>query len=266
MAVEYVFFMRHHKELTIFHIYRKDGTPLFLHPMGQPRFFLDLIQQYEEGQPLELKGKYGKEPRVESLTLFRNELYRLIEQNVKLWAGEQRFILRFLLSSGIFLVSYFILSVGVRDPIPMVDELLVSLAVALGLFLFMGRKVRSSDPAIKKRIQLREMVDRIVFEEDPFLMKVETHLQEREGQNQETLLDTFWAGENPFNADPLDGEVKELLNYLEERFDKKFVHNFDKSLARGKREKPSLHATAGRKMDLPLLATYARLKEHCLKK
>ena len=258
--------MKHQRTLKVFHIYRKNGTPLFLHPMGRPRFLLNFIQKSEEGQPLEISGRYGREPRIESLTLFRNTLYRLIEQDVKLWAGEQRFIPRFLLSAGAFLISYFALSFIMRDPLPMVDELLLSLAVALGLFFFLGRKIRTSDPAIQKRIQLRELVDRIVFVEDPFLKKVETHLQEREGLNRETLLDTFWTGENPFTSEPPDGEVEELLHYLEEQFDKKLVHRFNKTLFRGKREKPALPAGSGGKLDLPLLATYARLKECYLKK
>lgn len=258
--------MKLQKGITIFHIYRKDGTPLFLHPMGHPRFFLDLMDRMETGETIELKGKYGKDPRVESLTLFRNEVYRLIEQNVKIWAGEQRFIIRFLISAGIFLISYFILSVVVRDPVPMVDEILISLGASLAFFIISSRRLKNSDPATKKRIQLREMVDQIVFEEDPFLMKVESLLQEKEGENENTLMDNFWSGENPFQTDPADGETVELMNYLEGLFDKKLVNRFNKALAKDNKEKPLPRLGGRKKMDLPLLATYARLKEHCLKK
>jgi hypothetical protein len=254
------------KKINIFHIYRKDGTSLFLHPMGKARFFLELLESADGGRPMEIKGLYGKEPRVESLTLFRNELYRLIELNVKMWAGEQRFLFRFLISTGFFLVVYFLLSMLIRDPIPMVDEVLLASGAAVALFFILGRKARGSDVATTKRIQLREIVDQIRFVEDPFLKKVETYLQQKEGQNEQTLVETFWTGDNPFNTEPMDGEVKELLGYLEGRFDKKLVNKFDKSLNRGIKEKPSVRSSSGKKLDLPLLSTYVRLKEHCLNK
>ena len=148
----------------------------------------------------------------------------------------------------------------------MIDEILLALGASVALFFILGRKARGSDVATTKRIQLREIVDKIRFVEEPFLMKLEAYLQQKEGQNEQTLVETFWAGENPFSADPMDGEVRELLGYLEGRFDKKLVNKFDKSLNRGIRENPSIRSSSGRKLDLPLLSTYVRLKEHCLNK
>ena len=63
--------------ITIFHLYRSDGTALFLHPFTNMNKVMEVLEGYE------LVGKYGQEPRVESLTLFRNDLYRMVEGAVK---------------------------------------------------------------------------------------------------------------------------------------------------------------------------------------
>ncbi|MEE8440203.1 MAG: hypothetical protein V3S41_00660, partial [Spirochaetia bacterium] len=60
----------------IFHLYRKDGTAVFLHPFRNSDRLFQVLERSE------ISGHYGTEPRVESLTLFRNELYRLVENEV----------------------------------------------------------------------------------------------------------------------------------------------------------------------------------------
>ena len=91
-------------KLTIFHICRKDGSSMFLYPFTAKQNLIELIDNNE------IIGLYGKEPRVESLTLLRNDLYRMVEQAVKDWASERKFLPRFLLSTGFFLLLYFLSS------------------------------------------------------------------------------------------------------------------------------------------------------------
>ena len=92
--------MQNKKRIIIDHIFGKDGSSLFLHPFSEEDKTTDLLEHAD------IEGKYGQEPRVESLVLLRNELYRVIESQVKRWISEQRFIPRFLISAGVFLLEW----------------------------------------------------------------------------------------------------------------------------------------------------------------
>ena len=162
--------------ITIYHLSRRDGTALFLHPMMKPGSMLDLSSE------VELVGKYGNEPRVESVTMLRNELYRRIEDDVRDWINERRFIPRFLIAAGVFLVIYLFLAVVIRDPLPVLDETLIGLAVAALAFVVTGRRFEQSKAASQRRVQLRSKVDGVVFSEDPFVVEVEALLQQLEGR------------------------------------------------------------------------------------
>ena len=85
--------------IYLFHILRKDGTSLFLNPFGGPDKFVNGLERNE------VEGRYGMEPRVEALTMFRNELYRQIEIGVKNWLSDARFVPKFLISAAIFVAS-----------------------------------------------------------------------------------------------------------------------------------------------------------------
>ncbi len=266
--------MKQPSTYTIFHIYRKDGTPLFLHPFGSPVFLGDILKNLNEKDVPVIKGLYGRDPRVESLTFFRNELYRLIEQSVISWMAEKRFIPRFLVSAGFFLLAYFFCAVVIRDPIPMIDEVLIGLGVSVLAYFLMGKNFKNSNTAAKKRIQMREMVDKIVFEPSPFIVSVEEILQENEALSSGNLMDKLVQNESTSSdgGDALSGkktaEAEELLGYLEAQFDKEIVKWHEKSLASGRNgelKKNSRKVRGMKKVDLPLFSTYTRLKEFCRK-
>ncbi|MDZ7794051.1 MAG: hypothetical protein U5P10_10290 [Spirochaetia bacterium] len=69
--------MKGEQSITIFHLFRKDGTALFLHPFDEPNVFLAVDENTQ------IYGKYGQEPDVESITLFRSQLYQAVETAVK---------------------------------------------------------------------------------------------------------------------------------------------------------------------------------------
>ena len=95
----------------LFHIARKNGSSFFFDPFHDPVNIIPVLENCE------IVGLYGNEPRVETVTHFRNELYRKVEQSVKIWVAERRFIPRFLISSALFLVTYLFMSLVVRDPL-----------------------------------------------------------------------------------------------------------------------------------------------------
>ncbi len=168
--------------MTLYHVARRDGTPVFLHPFVKSGSTLNITSTTE------LQGKYGAEPRVESLTLLRNDLYRRIESDVKAWINERRFIPRFLIASAVFLVAFLFMSLVIRDPIPIVDEFLIGGGLAVFAFIAVGRRFEQSRTAGDLRIMLRSKVDGVVFLEEPFVREIEDflhHLEEKSSDYQQ---------------------------------------------------------------------------------
>ena len=191
--------------LHIFHLYRKDGTALFLHPFRNTERFLTLLEKST------ILGHYGSEPRVESLTLFRNELYRLVESEVKRWVSDAKFIPRFILSAAIFLLSYLFLSFVVRDPVPILDEVAVSLGVSILAYILLGRRDMKSEVALKKRIALRSKIDTIAFTESEFVRRLETALTVGEEGNIDFLIEQVIAGNTALLAEGHEQEAEQIV-------------------------------------------------------
>lgn len=246
--------------IHIFHLYRKDGTAVFLHPFRKTDKLYALLEKAE------IKGHYGNEPRVESLTLFRNELYRLIEQEVRAWMADVRFIPRFLISAAIFLVVYLFLSFVVRDPLPVLDELAFALGGSILAYVLLGRKDMRSEAALKRRIALRTTVDAIVFTENEFVKRIENELIAREGQTPERLLEELVRPDSDLIVEGHEAEASQMVGYLEEMFRTNDFKKTEKRLMRLQKEGDRRgHDSVrkwleSRKVDIPLLSVYMELK------
>jgi hypothetical protein len=259
--------MSDREPLHIFHIAREDGTSLFLHP------FLDRQRVMERMESHTLEGLYGREPRVEAITQFRNELYRLIEDEVRDWIGESRFIPRFLISAGVFLLVYVGLSVAVRDPLPVVDEIAIALGAAIAAFLLRRRRDMRSDEALSRRMKLRSKVDGIVFSESEFVKQLEDLLHSEEGSSTEAIVERLSANGEAELDPSYQGEASEFLSYLKAKFGSSEYRKQEKRLLGkdrgGMNSRDREHIArwaASRKVDLPLFALYLRLKRRLAKR
>lgn len=246
--------------IHIFHLYRKDGTAVFLHPFRKTDKLYTLLEKAE------IKGHYGNEPRVESLTLFRNELYRLVEQEVRAWVADARFIPRFLISASIFLVVYLFLSFVIRDPLPVLDEIAIALGGSILAYILLGRKDMQSEAALKRRIALRTKVDGIVFTENEFVKRIENELIAREGQKPEHLLEELIRPDSDLIVEEHEIEASQMVSYLEETFQTSEFRKTEKRLKRLRKEGDTQgHDSVrkwleSRKVDIPLLSLYMELK------
>lgn len=249
------------EKITIFHIYRKDGTALFLHP------FDSLVKLSSVLRKCEIQGKYGLEPRVESLTLFRNDLYRMIEGAVKNWVMETRFIPRFLLSASVFLLAYLFLAFVIRDPIPVIDEILIGGGLAIVAYFLLGRRDQRSNYALRARVDLRTAVDRIVFTENPFVKEVEEALQQNDADGRDKVLRQMLEDpQRRFNAAD-ENDLRQMLQYLEKRFSTKEYKKQEKLITRAKnvaRNESDVEVISkwseSKKIDLSLFDIYRRVK------
>jgi len=246
------------KKLTIFHIHRKDGSSLFLHPFAEADFLIKLDESYE------ITGLYGNEPRVESLTMFRNDLYRLIEVAVKSWVSDQKFIPNFILSSAVFLVIYLFTSFIIRDPVPMIDELALSFGGGIAVFFILAKRGLNSDKSAKKRLSLRLAMDKIIFEEDEFVKEVEEILHYHESTDTISIINSLLStDDNSFiNSDMED--MKQLTYYLDHYFSGKKYRKKIENLNDQEKNKLTKWVDDN-KIDLSLFAMYKKLKRRIVK-
>jgi hypothetical protein len=246
--------------LHIFHLYRKDGTAVFLHPFRRTERLHSILQQSD------IRGHYGAEPRVESVTLFRNELYRLIEQEVKSWVSDTRFIPRFLIAAATFLVSYLFFAFVIRDPIPMVDELALASGISIAVYLLIGRRDLKSDVALKRRIAERSVVDRISFNHSDFVADMEAALISKETLKPEALREQILRPDSEIAVEGHEEEAAQFVLYLGRLFDSSEFRRAEKKIEKFSDTSDTAPQTnalkwaEARKIDMPLLALYFQLK------
>ena len=168
--------------IFVFHIKKHNGGGIYLHP------FKEFDKIIASGNPFQLEGRYGEEPVIESITAFRNELYRIIEDSVNNWVNESKFIPRFLISALVFLIAYFFFSFAIRDPVPMVDEIILGVISAVICYILLGRKYRKTTTASKLRAHYRGVVDRIVFSKSNFVVALESFLIQINGKDVEDVI------------------------------------------------------------------------------
>jgi hypothetical protein len=246
--------------MYIFHINRGGTRPALLHSLKEGKEFLSRLESCT------IHGRYGKEPRVESITLLRNDLYRLAETAVKLWVCELRFLPRFLISAGVFLVAYFFASFVIRDPLPVIDELIIGLAASVLTYFLIGKRFLSSRTAEEKRGDLYTIIDGIAFTESAFVTKAEELLAAFDANESAELLRIY----NAACADEAESaalltllpeweeEAEALEACLKDVFREKKVKDFGKRLA--KKINPEMEKTlaalrrliSGTRIDFPL--------------
>jgi hypothetical protein len=248
--------------LYIFHLFRQKGEPLILHPLMKPE---KLVHSLENN---EIVGRYGIEPRVEALTLLKNEFYRVVEMGVRTWVSDIRFIPKFLISAVIFLVSYFFLSFVVRDPLPVIDEVAISLGLSVLTYFLMSRRDIKSDIAAKKRLSLRAAIDRITFQESEFVKSLEKNLHENESASIDEIVQKILS---PAKGSEISSknrvEARHFIRACEAMFNLQNVKKEEKILKRyleGPQKDQKIQDirkwAESRKIDFPLYAVYKRCK------
>ncbi len=250
------------KKILIFHVYKNDGSSLFIHPFESA----DVLLNLDESAVVE--GWYGKEPRIESLTMFRNQLYRLIETAVKEWIQDTKFIPRFIISAAVFLIVYFFTSFVIRDPVPVIDETVISLLSSFGVYYMLSKRDQSSEKASRKRLKLRMLVDRIVFNESNFVREFEEMLHYNETVADETLVQSMIvSGEKSLSVSSSLEESKALTGYLEKMFSGKIYRRQERKLSKMRSSshkngntKNIIKWAHSHKVDLPLFAVYHVIK------
>ena len=253
--------MEKKEKVYLFHLYRKNGESIFLHPFDVSERLVTLL---ERGEVL---GRYGREPRVESLTVLRGELYHRIEVAVRRWLSDVRFIPKFLISTGLFLLAYFFTAYAIPDPLPVIDELAVATGVAVFTYLLMGRRDIASEIAARKRSALRSVVDQIVFRESDFVRQVEDLLHRNESLSMQEVIRRILSPQEPELRAPDPDEAAQFIRLLESSFnftrlrkEERILKSYVRGGERGDRLRAIARIGEAKKLDFPLYAVYKSFK------
>jgi hypothetical protein len=141
-------------------------------------------------------------------------MYNDIDYSVDHWIMDKRYVPRLLVSALGFLACYFFCSLVVRDPIPMVDELVVSAVAFVLLWHFFARRDVACATAQNLRANLKEQASKAMVQVDGFLFKVEQFLSECEALGYQDLAETICKGTLPDLSDVPSDFTSSLHAYL----------------------------------------------------
>jgi len=128
------------------------------------------------------------------------KIFNQIDNGVNYWIQNIRYIPHLLVSAGVFLVLYMFFSLVIRDPIPIIDELVFSLIGAYFTWHRMSLKDNKSSAAEKKKLELKQKVSEASSVDEKFIEQVETFI---EAVSKEQIIDSAdWISENDFSHFP----------------------------------------------------------------
>ncbi len=202
-------------------------------------------------------------------------LYTAIDFGVDRWIQNKRYIPRLLLSALVFTVSYFFLSLVIRDPIPMVDELLISFGLALFSWISIAKRDTRSSIAQYRRHELKLVANKAEEAIDTNLFELEQYLDELSNIDAYELAQALCRipgaslPEPTFSFDKQ--ELTELMTLLQanlKRSQKTLYRMLATVNASRKRDVPNprlaaslFHQTVHKNLDLALLAFTVLLME-----
>jgi len=137
--------------IRIIHLIRGDGTGRFFHTFDAG--FLAGEQN--------TTGIYGGLPDIGDVNALKSVLYSLADRSVRKWVSDHFFTKNFLLSTLGFFVCYLFMTFVIRDPIPVLDELLFSSVTGTVLYRYLLFRDGKSKAAMELRVMNKQQIDHI---------------------------------------------------------------------------------------------------------
>lgn len=114
----------------------------------------------------------------EDIEYIENQCFLEIDTSVNLWIQEKRYYRRLIASAFAFFIMYFFLSLVIRDPIPLVDEMVGSLAFAIFAWWYFSKQDVKSAIAKKKKLEIKRQVNKATYNELDILNNIEAYIHE----------------------------------------------------------------------------------------
>lgn len=133
-------------------------SPVILHPYDDPETFVS-------AEPGSVVGRYGSGSAPRDADGLRKALYAAMERGARRYYLERGYYIRLAMTVAAFIAVYLFLSIVVRDPIPLIDELLLGSLSAAAVFFASERKALSSPRHLDAVLRLRREIDGAFFSE-----------------------------------------------------------------------------------------------------
>ncbi|HPE88576.1 MAG: hypothetical protein H7A27_05960 [Spirochaetaceae bacterium] len=134
-----------------------DG-PVLLHPYDSPETF-------DSAEPGSVVGRYGSGAAPRDADGIRTALYAAMERGTRRYFLNKGYYLRLAITVATFVAVYLFLSIVVRDPVPLIDELLLGSLSAAAVFFASERRALSSPRHLDAVLRLRREIDGAFFSE-----------------------------------------------------------------------------------------------------
>lgn len=158
--------------ITCYALLRKIGQNLYLSPYLKT----DKATLLDAETPVVLKssGMLTKGQKDEA----SYALYSAIDFSVDRWIQDKQYIPRLLICAAVFMVTYFFMSLAIRDPIPMLDEMVVSTALTIFCWVTLAKRDTRSSLALQRRYELKGKAGSPDYQEQEGLFALEAFLQD----------------------------------------------------------------------------------------
>ncbi|HSV56499.1 MAG TPA: hypothetical protein VLH39_05255 [Magnetospirillaceae bacterium] len=236
----------------IFLVRRKSGGYLILHP------FRAGDSVFDRRAGIVLEGMYASEPAAGEAEAVRLELHGQLEKGLRADALDRGFYARLLASGGAFLALYLFLSILIRDPVPLVDELLVGGLGAFAVWFALERRALSSGAFALRAAGLGRALDSAIFRPSGAVRVLEETLQDAETLGPERFARLARRpADTGLTADERL-EMAELAECLEAVLPSGAVETARRALSGSEGAVRRLGRLAGRRhLDLPVLLSWA---------
>lgn len=184
--------------LTALVLKPREGRLISLGPWKKPLEALTVLDR-----PGPLEARYGQDLDPGDLALLKLRWTQDLEASLKAWAGEVRFLPKFLISALVFLGVYWFLTLAVRDPLPLIDELVFGLAAAGATFWLWDRRGSWPERFKARAEAARQRLDTLVFYADPRAASWEAAWARSEALSEDELWAELW--DRPGKSGPAAG-------------------------------------------------------------
>lgn len=258
--------------ITCYALLRKVGMNLYLSPYLKA----DKASLLDSETPVVLKssGMLTKGQKEEA----SYALYSAIDFSVDRWIQDKQYIPRLLICSVVFMVTYFFMSLAIRDPIPMVDELLGSTALTVFCWVTLAKRDTRSSLALQRRYELKGKAGSPDYQVEGGLFALEAFLQDISGLDMLDVSDNLCLVKkksfellNEEQKGPWAQEFLDLLLLHLKVRQKSLYRMYHRVRSVRESGKPDLrlaqrmfHLSMQQKLDLPLLTLIIVLSEQVL--
>lgn len=101
---------------------------------------------------------------------------------IQRFSQDSHYFFRLIVSAAVFLLIYLFMSLVIRDPLPMIDELLFSSAGAIICWVFLSKMSAQSSLAEKYKLELYKMIEEAKEEDVSFINVFEEYIFDLESE------------------------------------------------------------------------------------